>query len=100
MSDRCYEDVVYSHAIQNDVRETIENEAALASPSLRPPERSFGDALDCVIDFESERLRGNFTALAIPVLCVSKLLISLAMKSDQHQARRNNLARTSSHGMV
>jgi hypothetical protein len=78
----------------------MENEPPLTSPILRPSQRHFSDAPNCVIDFESECLGGNFAALAVPILRFGQFLIGLMMKSDPHHARRNNLALTSSQGMV
>jgi len=77
----------------------MQNEPSLASSAQRPSQRCFRDASNCVIDFEGERLSGNFTALSIPLL-LEQFLIGLGMKSDPHYTRRNNLALTSSHGMV
>ena len=98
--NRGHEQSVCPYAIQNGVWESMENEPPLASSALWPSQRRFRDALDCVIDFEGERLSGNFTALAIPVLRLGQFLIGLGMKPDPHYPRRNNLALTSSHGMV
>ena len=62
----------------------MENESPLASSALWPSQRCFRDAPYSVIDFEGERLSGNFTPLAIPVLRLGQFLIGLGMKSDPH----------------
>ena len=100
MRYRRNEDMVRLYAIQNRVRETIQDETAFASPALRPSQWCFGDAADCVIDLEREGLCRNLATLAVPDPRFRELFIGFRMKPDLFHPRRNNRARTSSQGMV
>lgn len=96
----CNEDVIGPYAIQEGVGKAIEDELTLASPTLRPAQRRFDDAQNCVVELESEGLRGDLAALAIPALCFGQLLIGFRMEPDRLHPRRNKRARTSSQGIV
>ena len=94
------ENMVILYAIQNCVREAIQDEAAFASHAPRPSQWRFPDTTDGMIDLEREGLCGYLAPFVVPSRAFRELLFGFRMKPDPHHPRRNSRARTSSQGMV